>query len=310
MVEPRGRELINRYKKNYHISTHITEEMILMHWELEKRLTRELLESNPENRWEVFEKCYTMLYSELYWLNRLIDTDNQLHSVQQYKGMIDLIGRPTNKKIYEVGSGKGELIKYLANYGFDCRATEITPHRGQKYTLEHHNISWGISDGVHLERFEPLNYYDVVISDQVIEHLHPDDIYDHFRGVLSILSIGGRYIFATPHRYMGPSDISKVFKYDKPIGMHLKEYTYQELKEILELVGFNDISAVLMVPIKITQLSGLYFKPKASYTYLMYLCCVEKMISLLHYQSLRRNVTRVLIPFLFLPRIFVVAKKR
>lgn len=311
MAEPRGLELINRYKKNFNIRTdaNITEEMILTHWELEKRLTRELLQSNPENRWEVFEKCYTMLYGELNWLNQFIDTDNSLCPDQRYKSLVDLIGMPDNKKIYEVGSGKGELIKYLTNCGFDCKATEITRHRGQKYVLEYPNISWGISDGVHLERFERLDYYDIVISDQVIEHIHPDDIYDHFRGVLSILSVGGRYIFATPHRYMGPSDISKVFKCDMTNGMHLKEYTYRELKEILEISGFNDISAVLMVPIKITQLSGLYFKPKASSAYFMYLCCVEKMISLLHHQSLRRKIAKTLLPFLFLPNIFIVSHK-
>ncbi len=37
-MEPRGIELINRYKRNYGIpaQAEITEEMILAHWELEK----------------------------------------------------------------------------------------------------------------------------------------------------------------------------------------------------------------------------------------------------------------------------------
>jgi hypothetical protein len=73
MREPMGQELIDRYKKNYNIPTdaEITEEMILAHWELEKRLTKELLASNPENR-EVFERCYSTLYGELWWLNKFI----------------------------------------------------------------------------------------------------------------------------------------------------------------------------------------------------------------------------------------------
>jgi SAM-dependent methyltransferase len=308
MTEPRGQELIDRYKKNYNMPTdaEITEEKILRHWELEKRLTRELLESTPENRWEVFERCYTTLYNELWWLNQFIDTGSTLLPSQRYKNWVELIGQHS-KKIYEVGSGKGELITYLASCGFECRATEITRERGQKHTFEHPNLSWDISDGVHLERFEAPNSYDVLISDQVIEHLHPDDLYEHFKGVLSILSSGGRYIFCTPHKHMGPSDVSRVFKRDKPMGMHLKEYTYQELKELLKRAGFKDIYAVLRIPTKITQLFGIHVKPKASRTYLDYLCAVEKLISLLPRQTFRRKAARLLM--LFSPGILIIARK-
>ena len=310
MREPRGQELINRYKKNYNIPTDadITEEMILKHWELEKRLTRELLECSPENRWGIFERCYSTLYGELWWLNRFINAGSALPPSQRYKNWVCLIGQPP-KKIYEIGSGKGDMITYLARCGFKCRATEITRERGQKHAFEHPNLSWGISDGVHLERFEDLNSYDVVVSDQVIEHLHPDDLYEHFKGVLSILSSRGRYIFVTPHRYMGPSDVSRVFKCDKPMGMHLKEYTYQGLKELLKRAGFKDIQAVLAIPPKVTQLFGISVKPRASRTYLDYLCVVEKLISLLPSQRFKRKAARLFMFILFSPSIFIIAEK-
>lgn len=306
MKEPRGKELIDRYKKNYNIShdVEITEEMILNHWELEKSLTSELSKSNPENRWEVFEKCYNTLYRELWWLNMSINTSNKMLPSQRYKLWVELIGKPP-KKIYEVGSGKAELISYLASCGFECKATEITKERGKKYALEYSNLSWGISDGIRLDRFESPGSYDVVISDNVIEHLHPDDIAEHFKNVNSILSSGGRYFIITPHKHMGPADISKIFNYDTPIGMHLKEYTYQEIKNSLEKAGFNDIYAVFHIPIKITQLCGIYIKPKIASTYLNYSCAVEKLISLLPYQSLRRKA----MIFFFIPDIFIVAKK-
>ena len=180
MKEPRGQELIECYKKNYNMSVdaEVTEEMILRHWELEKRLARELLESNPENRWEVFERCYSTLYGELEWLNRLMHADvNASSRLLSFKNWGYLIGQPP-KRIYEIGSGKGELIAYLASCGFLCKATEITPERGQKYVPVHQNLSWGHSDGIYLERFEALNSYHVVISISVIEHLHPDDLYE------------------------------------------------------------------------------------------------------------------------------------
>ena len=94
-----------------------------------------------------------------------------------------------------------------------------------------HPLRWTVSDGVHLERFEAPESYDAVISDQVIEHLHPDDLVAHFAGVHAILKPGGRYALATPHAFEGPFDVSRVFGSERPQGMHLKEYTYRELQD-------------------------------------------------------------------------------
>ncbi len=71
MFEPRGSELIQRNKSNYSIpdEADVSVEMILHHWELEKKLTKELLKSNRDNRWEIFDSCYTTLYRNLDWLN-------------------------------------------------------------------------------------------------------------------------------------------------------------------------------------------------------------------------------------------------
>lgn len=141
----------------------------------------------------MFERCYTRLYSGIKWLKLPSDSNNRLPSFELYKNWLYLIGSPS-KKIYEIGSGQGELISFLARCGFNCKATEITRERGQKCVSGHPNLSWGVSDGVHLERFESQNSYDAVISNQVIEHLHPDGLLDHFKGVLSILSAGGGYV--------------------------------------------------------------------------------------------------------------------
>ena len=107
--------------------------------------------------------------------------------------------------------------------------------------------------------------------------MHPNDLYEHFNGVLSILSNRGRYIFATPHSYLGPSDISSVFKCDRPLGMHLKEYTFQELKELLMQAGFKEIQAVFKIPAKISYFLSFMVKPKASQLYLAYLCFIENL---------------------------------
>jgi hypothetical protein len=87
-----------------------------------------------------------------------------------------------------------------------------------------------------------------VISNQLIEHLHPDDIDTHMRAARVLLKPGGRYTFATPHRLTGPHDVSKVFGLDAPAGMHLREYTNLELARSLRRAGFRRIRSIMYSP--------------------------------------------------------------
>jgi len=242
-MEPRGNKLITRYKKTYSIpaGANITEQMILAHWNLEKKLTRELLRSKPENRWDTFDHCYTRLYTELKWLNQLSGKSDRESPQEKFGRWLDLIGPPP-KSIYEIGSGQGGLISFLALNGYDCKGTEITRARGEKLVSgSYANLSWGVSDGVHLDKFEPPETYDVVVSDQVLEHIHPDDLESHLRSAHSILKRGGRYIFNTPNKYTGPHDVSRIFKRSEPEGMHLREYTCRELFEAARRAGFDTV---------------------------------------------------------------------
>jgi SAM-dependent methyltransferase len=309
--EPRGQELINRYKNNYQISNdvNITEEMILTHWELEKSLTKQLLESSHENRWEIFDRCYTKLYSELDWLNKFIGSSHVALTPSTLYAMWPIIIGEPPKNIYEIGSGKGELINYLANYGYNCKGTEITRERGEKHVSEHTNLSWGISDGVHLNQFESADTYDVVVSNQVIEHIHPDDLVEHFNSVRSILINGGRYIITTPHKFVGPSDISRVFRCNKPMGMHLREYSYQELRKLLNRSGFDKIFAVWSIPQRISRLSGIVINLKPSRFSFSYMCMIENVISLLPKQVYRRKAIFLSRWILFRPSILIIAQK-
>ncbi len=302
MKEPRGQELINRYRWNYNIprTAEVTEEMILAHWDLETRLTRELLNSTPESRWDTFEKCYTTLYTKLEWLNRYIGANTATPPAQKYRDWAMLIGTPP-RRIYEIGSGKGTMISYLASLGHYCRGTEITHERGRKHVIEHPNLTWGISDGIHFDRFEPINSYDVAVSDNVIEHIHPDDLVMHMIGVISILAKGGRYIMATPHVWYGPWDISKVFKRKRAEGMHLKEYTYSEIKHIANAAGFQNIAAI-------RQRKDQPATPSS--VYLNYLCVLERVFALLPWRIAKHERVKGFAKSMgFSPMMFIIAHK-
>lgn len=308
--EPQGDELIERYKNNYCMppDADISEEMILRHWELEQRLTKELLASSPHDRWETFDRCYTALFAELDWLNKYAERDLGMSPAELYGEWADIVGEPP-KKIYEIGSGRGELIKYLAERGHECRGSEVTRERGEGSAGGSPHLTWGVSDGVHLGRFERSGTYDAVISNNVIEHLHPDDLIDHLSGVRSILKEGGKYLFTTPHAYTGPSDISRVFGRDAPEGMHLREYTYGDVLNALTISGWARVRAVWKVPRRVASLTGLNSTASPSCLYLYHLRMIERCISLLPRQSYKRRMARLFRLVLFREAVFLVAEK-
>jgi SAM-dependent methyltransferase len=297
LKEPTGDELVARYRATYGIpaGVTVTEAMIRRHWDLERRLTRELLLSTPADRWAVFERCYTTLYRELPWLNEApADGDG---AGAAYDDWPHYLGPPP-MDVYEVGSGSGALAGFLATRGYRCRASEITRERG-RWDERSGNPSWGQTDGIHLDRFEPAASYDAVISNQVVEHLHPDDLLEHLRAARTLLRSGGRYVLCTPHAHLGPADVSAVFRARRPQGMHLKEYTYAELCRALRAAGFSTLSAPV----------GRARRP--SRRHLAYLRAVEALLGLVPSQLVRRTVgRRILRPPLFARDVTLIAEAR
>ena len=289
MPELTETEIISRYRKIYGLDESIGIEHALKHWDLERQLTLKLLETTPSNRWEIFSQSYSELYHQLPWLNKSEENDRQL-ILSQWKKLIS-----PNSRIFEIGSGKAELLKYLSSVGHHCTATEITPERGKYHAQGDENLSWHITDGIHLAEFEPPEYYDVVISTGVIEHFHPEDIVLHFENAKKILRPGGRYIFTTPHIASGPHDLSKAFGYEKAVCMHLREYDYPSLGAILQEAGYGEISAIFP-PSKIYRQLGL---TKESRVYFKWLNLIDKAQQALpipsNMRSFLRNFTKVLL---------------
>ncbi len=248
--------VIRRYRTNYQLGDEIGEYEVKRHWELESTLARRLLTSDKSTRWSVFQECYTELYSTLPWLN-----ESETAPADSLRPWLKLV--PKGAKVFEIGSGKAHLLKYLVSQGYDCVATEITRERGEKHAAGVGDLKWHVTDGVNLAKFESPSSYDVVISTNVVEHLHPDDILDHLRNVREILRPGGYYIFATPHVGVGPSDVSRVYGFDRAVCMHLKEYNFIELGALLTYAGFRSPKAILFRqrPFKVGPLpSGWFFK--------------------------------------------------
>lgn len=283
-------QLVGAYKENYQLSD-ISFQQLEKHAALEGELTDKLLISEPETRSEVFSSAYSRLYRELTWL---VGTGTHSGGKRWARIM-----RP-GASIFEVGSGKGYLIDYLASQGFRCVATELSTERIERDVLE--AVPRHSTDGVHLSRFEPEGNYDYVISDQVVEHLHPDDILEHFREARKLLKEGGCYIVRTPHACAGPYDLSRVFNEDRPVFMHLHEFTHLEMEALTRECGYRSIKAVFHIPkTNFTRISG---------TYMRFCLAIDRLERrFLHTQSSRRRF-RSRGKYVFVPNaVWIVLQK-
>ena len=102
----------------------------------------------------------------------------------------------------------------------------------------------------------PDGVADLAFSSHVIEHLRPDDALQHMREIRRLLAPGGRYICVTPNRLWGPHDISRYFS-DTPEGLHLREYTHNELLALMKSAGFRHRRVIASLGAKDTLLPHL-----------------------------------------------------
>ena len=132
----------------------------------------------------------------------------------------------------EIGAGDCALSARVARDASQVYAVDISDqHQG---TLPD-NVKVVLTDGRSID--VPEGSVDLAFSDQLMEHLHPDDAVEQLRNIHRALKPGGVYMCVTPNRVYGPSDISAFFD-DEPRGFHLKEYTLKEIRAIFREAGF------------------------------------------------------------------------
>lgn len=156
----------------------------------------------------------------------------------------------------EFGPGDCRLAMQVACVVSEAYGVDISDQRNPADKVPD-NFKLVVYDGYELNEPAP-NSIDLVFSDQLIEHFHPEDTRHHFELVHRILKSGGRYLFRTPHALTGPHDVSKYFC-DKAEGFHLKEWTYIELKEVLSELNFSAIRCYRFAKGRSIRMPYLYF---------------------------------------------------
>lgn len=216
-----------------------TIEQIREHYEVEKELAERLRNARKGERRHLYSKLYDELYERVPHhpqLTRKDDSESRKRSVAAQVKIISRFLTPESTFL-ELGPGDcmvsfevGKRVRKV--YAIDV-SDEITKSYGQPP-----NFELILSDGSSID--VPSGSVNVAYSNQLMEHLHPEDAVDQVRGIYNALIPGGVYICITPHRFSGPHDISCYFD-DVATGFHLKEYTHKELYDLLKKVGFKKI---------------------------------------------------------------------
>jgi SAM-dependent methyltransferase len=209
-------------------------------YELERRLADELRASSRDERARAYEEKYETLYTFLRSAGYL-QPETPFGELTYNLDLLVSLVQPRSRFL-EIGSGTGTVALAMAKLGHEVVATEIAP---TLLSILHRRLA---PLGVLVLRANALTLdvpglFDVVYSNDLIEHLHEDDTPRHLNAVHRHLRKGGRYIIVTPNRYSGPHDISAGFS-RVARGFHLKEWTYRELERILRAAGFTQIETV------------------------------------------------------------------
>jgi len=211
-------------------------EQLRHHYEVEKRIAERLRRSKRENRTEIMRTMYDELFAEVPDHPRLtakINPERERISIVRQMRLLRHHLR-SGQNYLEFGPGNCSLAVSLCSLVKHVYAVDICEQAGSIEKPE--NFTFIVYNGYNLDL--PDNSIDIVFSNQVLEHLHPDDTEEHFRLVFRLLKPGGKYIFCTPQRLCGPGDISKYFS-DVAEGFHLKEWTFGELSSLVKRVGFT-----------------------------------------------------------------------
>lgn len=217
----------------------LSPEQIKEHYEIEKELASRLRNASKQERKQLYAKAYDEMLRRVPYHPMLTRKSSPEERAADASMQMKLL-KPFLKKgstFLEVGPGDCALSFEVAKIVKQVYAIDVSDEMTRNGSAPE-NFSLILSDGCSV----PLgkDSVDLAYSNQLMEHLHPEDAFEQLQNIYSVLSPGGAYICITPSRYSGPHDISKYFD-SVATGFHLSEYTTLELKNLFNKVGFSKV---------------------------------------------------------------------
>jgi SAM-dependent methyltransferase len=216
-------------------------ERLRHHYEVEKALAARLRAAPREQRLHMLTHLYEELFREVPDHPRLTRKDASVSARREIMKQMRLLRRFLRPRmtVLEIGPGTCAFAFELAKSVRQVYGVEVDTV-ASRHSKPPANFRLFISDGVSVP--VPQASVDLAYSNQLMEHLHPDDAQEQLRNIHATLVPGGVYVCLTPNRLNGPHDISRAFS-QQAEGFHLKEYTVTELEALFLATGFRHVAA-------------------------------------------------------------------
>lgn len=230
------------YGQQHETKTEMTERL-RHHYEVEKALASELRNATREERQQLYASLYDQLYQRVPNHSQLTRKASAASMARMTAQQMRFLRRFLHREMtfLEIGPGDCALSLEVAKHVRQVYAVDVSAEVTQK-GVNQPNFALFLSDGVSIPIAEQSA--DVAYSDQLMEHLHPDDAFQQLENIYRALSPGGVYLCVTPNRISGPHDISRHFD-TVATGFHMKEYTVTELSALFAQVGFRRVHAYI-----------------------------------------------------------------
>jgi 2-polyprenyl-3-methyl-5-hydroxy-6-metoxy-1,4-benzoquinol methylase len=168
-----------------------------------------------------------------------------------FNSIVDIVGPPP-RTMLDVGCSTGTLVRALIAHGYDAYGIDISEDLVSK-ARELANNSFGqdfsgrFSVGNFLRHDFGDQTFDFIHSNDVLEHIHPDEAIDFLSKCRRLMRRSGVLWLITPNRLTGPGDATTLkLPWGTPaIGLHLKEYTLAELSALLRQANFRQVESRL-----------------------------------------------------------------
>lgn len=214
-----------------------TVEQIREHYLVEKELAARLKSASRTERGTLYASVYEELFKRVPHHHQLQRKVTPAEQEQRIANQLTLL-RPwltPHTTFLEIGAGDCSLSFAVAQLVTHAYAVDVSETITRSSNTPS-NFTLLLSKGADIP--VPDGRITLAYSNQLMEHLHPDDALDQLADIHRSLAVGGTYICVTPNRLTGPHDVSKYFE-DTASGFHLKEYTSRELIKIFERAGFR-----------------------------------------------------------------------
>lgn len=232
---------IDKYAKVENISP----EVLVKAFKLEEQYHKLLLnEKNFEKRVALYDEFYSRLVP-------VYERDTGLiHGINPKDKYVKLFSKELkNASIIDYGCGQGFMLQSIDKNLTTKRLAGIDVFIPEE--LKSHPRIDFIESNIITYRSEEK--FDAAFSDNVLEHLVPEDARLHLTNVYDSLNEGGKFIIIMPNRLFSPWDVTRIKDFSQSgnleaQGGHVNESTHTEMAVTLREIGFRKFSTILPIP--------------------------------------------------------------